>query len=56
MRIALAAAVMLLAGCAGPQHAAARYLLNESNTDGIQPGEIVGPMPTVVTVTVRRVQ
>lgn len=34
----------------------ARFLLHEANTDGVLPDEIVGPMPTVVEVTIKRVQ
>jgi len=33
----------------------ARFLLNEKTTDGILPDEIVGPMPTVVQMTIKRV-
>jgi len=33
----------------------ARFLLNEKTTDGVLRDEIVGPMPTVVSMTIRRV-
>jgi hypothetical protein len=33
----------------------ARYLMQEKSTDSIQPDEIVGPMPTVVEMTIKRV-
>jgi len=32
-----------------------RYLLHEKTTDDILPNEIVGPMPTVVDITIKRV-